>query len=193
MGDAASWFALTYASVLAAELLGDRSLYSIAALASRFRPSAVLLGVSAGFAAKAYVAVILAGFVARMPRPLLMAVSAVAFLVSAVLIWRDAEAREASRESVEARRAGHVVPTAFAAIFFTEWADPGQLATATLAARSHMAIVIWAGATLALTTKGVLAATLGVGLRHYVPRQLLRRGAIVLCLLLSGLSLVVAA
>ena len=191
IGDAASLLVVTYASVLAAELLGDRSLYSITALASRFDPRTVLVGVSAGFAAKTSVAVLLAGMIARLPATVLSVVSAGAFLVSAVLIWRDDERMQPGAALAVNASAARVIPTAFTSIFCTEWGDPGQLATATLAARSHAPVVVWTGATLALVTKGILAITLGMGLRRYVPRVQLRRGAIALCVLLSGLSLVV--
>lgn len=191
IGDAASIGAVAYTSVLAAELLGDRSLYSITALASRFNPRGVLVGVSAAFAAKTTIAVLLAGLVAGLPRTAIAVVSAAGFLVTAVMLWRDDERAEPARVAAAPTPIARVVPTAFMSIFCMEWGDPGQLATATLAARSQAPGVVWAGATLALVTKGILALTLGLGLRRYVPRTSLRRGAIALCVLLSGLSLVV--
>lgn len=73
----------------------------------------------------------------------------------------------------------------FCAIFSTEWGDIGQLITAALAIRYHAYFLVWLGATLALVTKGVLAMTVGMTLRRCVPAQLLRYGAISVCLLMG--------
>ena len=77
----------------------------------------------------------------------------------------------------------------FAAIFFSEWGDVGQLAAATLAARYHAPFIVWSGATLALMTKGLLALTLGAGLSRRLPQNVLRYGALSLCLTMGVLSL----
>ena len=44
----------------------------------------------------------------------------------------------------------------------------GQVTTATLAAKYHLALVVWAGAVAAMITKGTLAAFLGTGIRRWV-------------------------
>jgi putative Ca2+/H+ antiporter (TMEM165/GDT1 family) len=82
------------------------------------------------------------------------------------------------------------VPVAFSAVFFTEWADVGQITTATLVARYHAPAPVFLGATLALATKGAAAITLGPGLRRWVPSRQVRRGGIAICLVLGVLSLV---
>lgn len=189
MRDMLSWFAAAYATVLVAELVGDRSVYSIGALTSRFPALPVLIGVIPAFAAKAFAGVLVGAFVGRLPERVVAAATAGAFLVSALAIWRDRPEPEEGLRATPARWS-RVALTAFASVFFTEWADAGQLAVAALAARSTSAVSIWAGATLALATKGVVAITLGVGLRRYLPHVQLRRGAIAMCLLMSGLSLV---
>jgi putative Ca2+/H+ antiporter (TMEM165/GDT1 family) len=74
---------------------------------------------------------------------------------------------------------------AFGAVFFTEWGDPGQIAAASLAARYQDTWLVWSAATLAMLTKGLLAVTLGVGLRRFLPRHVLRVGAASLCVVLS--------
>ena len=64
-----------------------------------------------------------------------------------------------------------------------------QIAAATLAAHYHAPIIVWLGATLALMTKGVLALTLGASLCRRLPQNILRYGALSLCLMMGILSL----
>jgi putative Ca2+/H+ antiporter (TMEM165/GDT1 family) len=78
----------------------------------------------------------------------------------------------------------------FAAIFFSEWADLGQIMAATLTARYGLPVVIWTGATLALVTKGLLALVLGYGLRKYIPVSVLRIVSVAVCVTLGILSAV---
>jgi putative Ca2+/H+ antiporter (TMEM165/GDT1 family) len=56
----------------------------------------------------------------------------------------------------------------FAAIFFSEWGDVGQVTAATLAAKYHLAVVVWLAAVAAMITKGSLATFLGAGIRHWI-------------------------
>jgi putative Ca2+/H+ antiporter (TMEM165/GDT1 family) len=57
----------------------------------------------------------------------------------------------------------------FAAIFFSEWGDVGQIMAATMAVKNPtVPLVVWAGAVSAMVTKGILAATLGAGIRQWI-------------------------
>ena len=56
----------------------------------------------------------------------------------------------------------------FAAIFFSEWGDVGQVTAAAMAAKYHIALVVWLGAVAAMVTKGSLAAFLGAGIRRWI-------------------------
>ncbi len=76
----------------------------------------------------------------------------------------------------------------FAVIFFSEWGDVGQITAATLTARYQLPLMVWLGGTLALITKGLLALTLGQGLRKYVPQHILRPVSAGLCLLMGIVS-----
>lgn len=179
-----AWFltvyGAVYGAVFAAELVGDRSLFAISALGARFGMGAVLCGLVPAFMGKALAAVLLGHVVAQLPHALVTWVTVFTFLVSAVLIWRERPAAPALLPSGgEWRR---VAPMAFAAVFFTEWADAGQLVTAGLAARYPSPLIVWSAATLALTTKGVLALSVGVGLRRVVPETFMRYGAVAVCL-----------
>ena len=177
----------TYGTVLFAEMLGDKSIYTISSLTTRFRTWHVLAGISLAFAGKMLAAVLVGRAIAQLPPALIAGVSAATFFATALVIWfRSPE--QPSHEQEHARRWARAVTVSFAAIFFTEWADVGQIATATLAARYREPLIVWLGATAALITKGVLAITLGVELRKRVSPRYVRYGAVTLCLALGILA-----
>jgi putative Ca2+/H+ antiporter (TMEM165/GDT1 family) len=187
MTAAASVVATTYAAVLLAELGGDRSLCAVGSLAARLRALPVLLGVVAAFIGKALAAVLLGSAVARLAGSTIALVSAASFLGSAALLWW----RRGEDVAPVPETTGWMstMPLAFSSVFFTEWADVGQLTTAALAARYQAPGAVWAGASLALATKGAFAVTVGAGLARVVPRAPLRAAGIGLCLLMAAVSL----
>jgi putative Ca2+/H+ antiporter (TMEM165/GDT1 family) len=77
----------------------------------------------------------------------------------------------------------------FGSLFFTEWGDPGQISAAALTLKSHAIFAVWLGGTLAMTTKALLAMTLGLQLRDRLPRRTLRAVASVSCCILGVLAL----
>jgi len=172
-----------YVTVLFAELVGDRSIYTVSSLAMRFRIGHVLLGVTAAFAAKMAVATLAGGAIARLPSTLVAAVSSVTFFVTAFALWRKKpRAVEPAGDGSGWARPASV---SFAAIFLTEWADIGQITTAAMVARFGHPLVVWAAATAALVTKGILAIALGAGLQNRISQDTLRYVAITLCLLMG--------
>jgi putative Ca2+/H+ antiporter (TMEM165/GDT1 family) len=178
----------TYGTIFLTELLGDKSIYTVSSLAMRFRFVPVFCGLSAAFMGKMLVAVLVGRAVAGLPAGLIAATSAAAFFSAAAFIWfkrDDAGPREPEHGRSSARSAF----ITFAAIFFSEWGDVGQLTAATLAAQYQLPLVVWAGATLALMTKGLLSMTLGVGVRRYAPKNLLRPVSVALCLSMGLLAL----
>jgi putative Ca2+/H+ antiporter (TMEM165/GDT1 family) len=80
----------------------------------------------------------------------------------------------------------------FAAIFFSEWGDIGQVTAATLAARFPSPLVVWVGAVGAMVTKGALAAYAGAGVRRWIQQHVspktVRYVAVAVLLLLGLLS-----
>jgi putative Ca2+/H+ antiporter (TMEM165/GDT1 family) len=57
----------------------------------------------------------------------------------------------------------------FGVVFIAEIVGDKLLyTTGVLAARYHLALVVWAGAVAAMITKGTLAAFLGVGIRRWI-------------------------
>jgi putative Ca2+/H+ antiporter (TMEM165/GDT1 family) len=178
---------LAYWTILFAELVGDKSLYTVASLSLRFAWWQVLTGIGAAFALKMLVAVLLGNSLAHLSGKWLALLSAATFFATSAFFL--------SRPSDKPRPAagqGHwpgVAAVSFAAVFFSEWADAGQIAAAVLTAQHKLPLAVWLGGMMALITKSVIGMTLGVKLRNYLPGLLLRRIAAVSCLLLGATSL----
>jgi putative Ca2+/H+ antiporter (TMEM165/GDT1 family) len=166
-------FTLAYSGVFLAELVGDKLMYTVAALSTQYRRPPVFLGITAAFMAKMLVAVAAGQAIGALPSHLVRIVSTISFFALAVLLWF----KRSDEESAQAENYGHwprAAGVAFAAVFFSEWADPGQITAATLSARYGPPAIVWLAATLAMLTKGTLAMTLGLGLRKRLPQNVLR-------------------
>ena len=188
IGSALAILFATYWTVLAAELIGDKTIYTVAALSARFRPLPVLCGISAAFAGKALAAVTLGHVLMQLPAKWVGTVSALTFFMAAVFVWLHEPEMGKSPQPSSGRWQSAVL-VAFASIFFSEWGDVGQLSTAALAAKYNLPLVIWIAATLALVSKGGLALTLGVGLRKRIPGTALRIVAAASCVGFGVLAL----
>ncbi len=178
---------VTYSTVLAGELIGDKTIFTIASLSMRFRLAAAIGGIIAAFIGKMSVAVLFGHLLARMPMRWTSGLSAATLLVTAICAWIPRHEDPPQVDLVVPWR--NAVAVAFSAIFFSEWGDSGQLAAAALAASSDAPGIVWLGGTLALCTKGALALTLGVSLRRHVPDRLARTISSTCCLVLSLISL----
>ena len=179
---------MAYWTVFIAELVGDKSIYTVSSLTLRFRPFIVFGALVCAFACKMLAAVSLGRVVVQLNSRWTDIVSASAFFVSATLIWFDEHETSMDRPHVNVSwwRAALV---SFGSLFFTEWGDPGQISAAALTLKSHSLFAIWLGGTLAMTTKGILAMALGVKLRDRLPQRTLRTLASASCLLLGVLAL----
>ncbi len=160
-------FFATYAAVFAAEIVGDKLLYTTGVLATRYRAGPIMIGMALAFMAKMAVAVLVGQALAQLPRLLLAGITAASFCGVAWVVWHKPARRETA--PIEAG-AGRAAMLSFAAIFFSEWADVGQITAGTMAARFSSPFVVWLGAVMAMVTKGVLAASLGAGLRGWIQR-----------------------
>jgi putative Ca2+/H+ antiporter (TMEM165/GDT1 family) len=136
---------------------------------------------------KVLVAVLLGRAMAQLPAAPVAAISAAAFFATAAAIWFK-RPRETTTQSSHSRHLSWAVVVSFAAIFFSEWGDAGQITAATLAARYQAPLAVWLGASSALATKGVLAVTLGIKLRQLIPFGIFRAAAICLCVVLGVLA-----
>lgn len=177
----------TYGTILVSELVGDKSIYTISSLGMRFRPLYVFCGFTAAFMIKMLVAVLLGQMIAELPASVLSVTSAATFFLTGLIIW----SKKTNDEPTQCEHANYfhrVALISFAAIFFSEWADVGQIMAATLTARYQLPFIVWLGATLALITKGLLALTLGRGLRKCIPLHVLRPVSVGLCLVMGLIS-----
>ena len=182
-------FFTTYAAVFMAEIVGDKLLYTTGLLAARYKTVPILCGMALAFMLKMAVAVLVGHLIATLPRWLVASITAINFFAIAVVLWRKRDKREVSEKNYPAYRAALV---AFAAIFFSEWGDVGQITAATMAARFNSPLAVWLGAVSAMVTKGTLASFIGGGVRgwiqsHFEPKTL-RYAATALLLLLGAFS-----
>jgi putative Ca2+/H+ antiporter (TMEM165/GDT1 family) len=180
----------TYGAVFAAEIVGDKLLYTTGVLATRYRTVPIVCGMVVAFMAKMAVAVLIGRAISNLPPLLLAAITTVNFFAIAVALWRKPDRREAKREYP----ASHAAMVSFAAIFFSEWGDVGQITAANMSARFGAPLLVWCGAVAAMGTKGVLAASVGASVRQWIhdhlsPRMI-RYAAVGLLLLLGILSAV---
>jgi putative Ca2+/H+ antiporter (TMEM165/GDT1 family) len=177
----------TYVIVFGAEVVGDKTIYTLGTLATRYRLLPIFCGSTVAFVLKMLAAVLLGRAIAELPVALVATASAVTFFTMALVIWFKKPESKASIPTVD-RSWGSIALASFASIVFSEWGDVGQIATATLAARYQLLQIVWLGAVLAMMTKGILAMTLGAGLRSRVPRQVLRYATCAICLAMGILA-----
>jgi len=181
-------FLLSYWTVLAAELIGDRSIYTVTSLAMRFRPLVVFGGISAAFLAKMLVAVLCGKLLADLPPAWTAGISAATFFITAICIWRKKPGPPRLDAEITSTWSNAAV-LSFCAVFFSEWADFGQISAAALAAKLNAPLPVWLGGSLALCTKGALALTLGLSLRRRIPSHLVRVLSTASCLALGFVAL----
>src|SRR5262249_28307436 len=156
-----------------------------------YRTLPIMLGMAAAFMAKMGVAVLVGSAIAKLPRVLVASITAISFLGVAFALWRKTDRY---REEKAQHRAHKAAMVSFAAIFFSDWGDVGQVTGATLAAKYHQPLVVWLGAVSAMVTKGCLAAFLGAGIRRWIHDRVspgvVRYAGVCLLLVLGTLSVV---
>jgi Ca2+/H+ antiporter, TMEM165/GDT1 family len=181
----------TYGAVFVAEIVGDKLLYTTGVLSARYRTAPVLFGMAVAFMLKMAVAVAVGKAISKLP-PLFVAVlTSASFIGVAIALWfKPIETSDKKRDTAASKAA----MVSFAAIFFSEWGDVGQVTAAAMAARFGAPIVVWIGAVAAMVTKGTLAASVGAGVRQWIatniPPRVVRYAGVSLLLLLGVLSVV---
>ena len=161
-----------YLTVFTAELIGDKLLYTLSALAMRYRSVPVLCGAGLAFSGKMLAAVMLGGLIAQLPVKVVAPLSAITFFTMALALSFKRTSREPVERDTEHWSRAAVV--SFSVVFFSEWGDMGQIAAATLSARFEAPLTVLSAATLAMVTKAALAVTMGKGLAERVPEGILR-------------------
>lgn len=181
----------TYGAVFVAEIVGDKLLYTTGVLATRYRTVPIMIGMLVAFMMKMAAAVAVGSAIAKLPPLLVAALTSASFIGIAIALWRKPVER--SQKEID-RKYARAAMVSFAAIFFSEWGDVGQITAATMAARFPNPIMVWAGAVAAMVTKGGLAASIGAGLRGWIiahiPRKTVRYAGVGALLLLGVLSVI---
>jgi Ca2+/H+ antiporter, TMEM165/GDT1 family len=182
-------FLATYAAVFVAEIVGDKLLYTTGVLATRYRTLPIILGMLVAFMAKMAVAVAVGSAISKLPPLVVAGLTGLSFISIAIVLWRKPVQR--SKEEID-RKYAKAAMVSFAAIFFSEWGDVGQITAATMAARFGVPLMVWAGAVSAMVTKGALAASIGAGVRQWIvariPPRAVRYAGVSALLLLGLLS-----
>jgi putative Ca2+/H+ antiporter (TMEM165/GDT1 family) len=185
--DLASFLFLSYWTVLTAELIGDRSIYTVTSLAVRFPARLVYCGLTIAFMGKMLAAVLLGRALVHLPLTCTSAISAATFFGSAICIWHRRGRQTVGREAPSSWHGA--VAVSFLSIFFSEWADFGQISAAALVTKFNAPVPIWLGGSLALCSKAALAMTLGLNLRRRIPDRLARALSTSSCIILGLVSL----
>ena len=189
--------ATAFLAVLPAEL-PDKTVLASMILSSQYRPGFVFTGVAAAFAVQVVLAVAAGGALSLLPHRAVLALTAGAFAVGAVLLWRHGR-NQAETDDEDVGRDGlrdgfwPVAATSFAVVFLAEFGDLTQFMSISLAARYHDPIAVGIGATLALWTAAGAAIVVGWRLLKLIPVTWLTRGAAVVMLILAATSAAAAA
>ena len=179
----------TYGAVFIAEIVGDKLLYTTGVLATRYRTAPIMIGMLIAFMAKMAVAVAVGKAISELPPVFVAVLTSISFIGVAITLWRKPVERTSPERDHRASRAAMV---SFAAIFFSEWGDVGQITAATMAARFGAPVLVWVGAVAAMATKGALAASIGAGVRQWIasriPPKVIRYAGVSALLILGVLS-----
>jgi len=189
----------TYGAVFLAEIVGDKLLYTTGVLATRYRPTPIMVGMALAFMLKMAVAVMVGEAISKLPPLLVASLTTASFIGVAITVWRKPLTRTEKPDPQPSSKAALV---SFATIFFSEWGDVGQVTAATMAARFALPgadrntslLIVWVGAVAAMVTKGILAASIGAGARRWIQNHLspkvIRYGGVSLLLVLGALSVI---
>src|SRR5581483_4370880 len=98
-------FFVTYGAVFAAEIVGDKLLYTTGVLATRYRTVPILLGMILAFMAKMGGAGLVGQALSRLPPLLVAAVTPLNFVAIAFALWRTPDQRVVTKEYPHSRAA----------------------------------------------------------------------------------------
>src|SRR5438067_12592214 len=126
----------TYGTVFIAEIVGDKLLYTTGVLATRYRTAPILFGMAIAFMAKMSVSVLVEKAISNLHPLLVAAITTINFFAIAYALWRKPDKRELKvQDRNKEYPASRAVLVSFAAIFFSEWGDVGQITAANMAAK----------------------------------------------------------
>jgi len=141
--------------------LPDKTALAALVLASRHKPAPVWLGSSLALTVQSLVAVAAGSLFALLPMTVVHIASGIAFLLSAIFMWRREEEDEEAKHGEDKLGFWRAMGTTFMVVFIAEWGDLTQIGTAALAARYHAPVTVFVGATTALWAVAGIAVFIG--------------------------------
>lgn len=181
---------IAFAAVFGAEIAGDKLIYTAGILSSRYRTAPMLCGIVAALMVKMGVAVAAGAAITSLP-PVLIALS-----TAASLAWlgRQLWAHTTPSRPQHDATATEAVSVSFTTVSFAEWGDIGQITAAAITAELGHPLIVWMGAVLAMTAKGLLAVAFGArvtaALRARVSPRLMRAATVTLVVVVGLWSIV---
>lgn len=178
--------------------LPDKTFIAALVLSTRYPPLAVWLGVGLAFGVQCLVAVSAGHAVSFLPEWIVHTLSAVMFLIGAVILFRAAptadEAERGQEESFAAkasadRQGWRAAVDSFLVLFAAEWGDLSQLLTLNLVAKYGSPLSVFVGSWAALLAVSGLAVLGGRVLLRHLRLSLLHYIAAGVCLLFAGVGM----
>jgi Ca2+/H+ antiporter, TMEM165/GDT1 family len=184
----AQLFLAAFAGVFAAEVLGDKLLYTTGTLATRYRTAPMMGGIALAFMVKMGVAVVVGQALTTLPTALLAGVTAAAFCGIAWRFWKGTPATDATPSQSNSEAA----VVSFASVLLIEWGDIGQLTAANLVVQLGNPVIVWCAAVAAMSAKAAIAALVGDRIRRWIggwaSQRVVRVLGLVVVVVLGALS-----
>jgi Ca2+/H+ antiporter, TMEM165/GDT1 family len=177
-----SAFLTAFVLIFVAEL-GDKTLFTILLLATRYPAIPVLIGSCAAFVVQGAIAFALGWLLALLPAFWVHWITAAVFAFFGLRLLLTEE--EVENEEAPTTPHHRIALAAFGLVTAAEWGDASQIGTAALVAHLHHPIQVVVGATLGLWAGTVLAVGVGRMVGPRIPGHWMRRGAGILFLLFA--------
>lgn len=165
-----------FAVIFVAEL-PDKTALTAFVLATRHRAMPVFVGSAIALAVQSLVAVLAGQLLSKLPTRAVHVGAGGLFLVTAVLMWRQAgesDVRDPDKSATGFWRTAWMV---FGVMFLAEWGDLTQLATAAMAAHYRSPFTVFLGATGALWAVVGIASFVGSHAGKLLPARATKRVA----------------
>ena len=167
--------------------LPDKTAVTALILATHYRALPVFLGSALALVIQSLVAVAAGGLLGLLPARPVHIGAGILFIVSALLMWREAAEGGAVEDVDDTPRRNSFAAAflkSFTVIFLAELGDVTQLGTAALAARFRAPLSVFVASAAALVLVSALAVFLGNRLKRLIdPKRVQRVAAVVFGLL----------
>jgi putative Ca2+/H+ antiporter (TMEM165/GDT1 family) len=169
-------FTSVFAVIFVAEL-PDKTALTAFVMATRHKAMPVFVGSAIALAVQSLVAVLAGQLLSKLPARAVHVGAGVLFLVTAVLMWRQAEENDGDPQEAQTKGFWRTAWVVFGVMFLAEWGDLTQLATAAMAAHYKAPITVFFGATAALWAVVAIATFAGSHAGKLLPPKATKRVA----------------